>query len=184
MSLFENFGADFSPCRTWRYRLWREWNPALLKACFVLMNPSKADEVNDDPTVARCQRRVAHWTGRSIGGVVVVNVFAWRETDSKKLPGIIAAGNDIVGPGNDAAILSAAKEADIVVCGWGIPGNLNGRGRAVEKMLRDAGITLHHLRLNSDGSPQHPLYIGYAVQPQEWPAQTGNVTPMPANKEG
>lgn len=168
-----NTGAKFSPCRTWRYRLWRVWDSSLPLACFVLMNPSKADEVNDDPTVLRCQRRVAKWSNIKIGGVLVVNVFAWRETDSTKLPGLIAAGTDIVGPDNDAAIVAAAQEAAIVVCGWGNPGNLIGRGAAVEKSLRDAGITLHHLQLNFNGTPSHPLYIGYDAAPQIWEKQHG-----------
>jgi len=170
MNLFGQTGALFSPCRTWRYRLWRVWNESLPLACFVLMNPSKADEVNDDPTVLRCQRRLifADWASNKFGGVIVVNVFAWRETDSTKLPGLIEAGTDIIGPENDAAIVSAAREAAIVVCGWGIPGNLAGRGHSVEQMLRGAGIPLHYLKLNSDGTPGHPLYIGYDVRPQFW----------------
>lgn len=170
MSLFGQTGAIFSPCRTWRYRLWRIWDKTLPLACFVLMNPSTADEIEDDATVLRCQKRVAQWKHIKLGGVIVVNVFAWRETDSEKLPGLIAAGTDIVGQENDAAILAAARESAIVVCGWGNPGNLSGRGRAVEQMLRDAGVQLHYLQLNADGTPQHPLYIGYAVPPNPWNA--------------
>lgn len=168
MNLFGTIGAQFSPCRTWRYRLWRVWDESLPLACFVLMNPSKADEINDDPTVLRCQRRVARWKHIKIGGVLVVNVFAWRETDSTKLPGLIAAGTDIVGPDNDAAIVAAASESAIVVCGWGNPGNLNGRGQSVEQLLRGAGIDLHYLQLNNDGTPGHPIYLGYDLMPQIW----------------
>lgn len=173
MNLFGTIGAQFSPCRTWRYRLWRVWDESLPLACFVLMNPSKADEINDDPTVLRCQRRVVKWSNIRIGGVLVVNVFAWRETDSTKLPGLIAAGTDIVGPENDSTIVAAAQQASIVVCGWGNPGNLNGRGAAVEQLLRSAGIPLHHLQLNFNGTPAHPLYIGYDAMPQLWEKQHG-----------
>ena len=35
-------------------------------------------------------------------------------------------------------------------------------------MLRDAGAALFHLGLSQAGHPKHPLYIGYAVQPQPW----------------
>src|SRR5258708_6393268 len=93
-------GADFSECRRWRYRLWRTWNPMLARAVFVLMNPSTADEIDDDATVTRCVERMKKWEenglvphliirdgGRRgqpnalmIGGVEVVNVFAWRQT--------------------------------------------------------------------------------------------------------
>lgn len=173
MNLFGTIGAQFSPCRTWRYRLWRVWDESLPLACFVLMNPSKADEINDDPTVLRCQRRVARWKNIKIGGLLVVNVFAWRETDSTKLPGLIADGTDIVGPENDYAIVAAAQQASIVVCGWGNPGNLNGRGQSVEQLLRGAGIDLHYLQLNNDGTPCHPLYLGYDLMPQLWEKNNG-----------
>lgn len=111
---------------------------------------------------------MAKWPHLKIGGVLVVNVFAWRETDSTKLPGLIADGTDIIGPDNDAAIVAAAQEAAIVVCGWGNPGNLTGRGRTVEQLLRGAGIVLHYLQLNFNGTPSHPLYIGYDSMPQIW----------------
>jgi hypothetical protein len=157
-----NTGAVFSDCRRYRYRLWRIWDASLSPACFILMNPSTADEIANDPTVERCQRRAAML---GYGGLIVVNVFAWRETDSRKLPKLVAAGTDITGPDNDAAILSAARESKLVVCGWGKPGELNGRGRSVVRLLNDAGITPHALAVNADGSPKHPLYIGYSIKP-------------------
>ncbi len=33
-------GAQLSPCRTWRYSLWRIWNPSLPVLAFVGLNPS------------------------------------------------------------------------------------------------------------------------------------------------
>jgi hypothetical protein len=140
-----------------------------------MMNPSTATEVDDDPTVLRCQRRVRKWAeiGANVpifgefGGVEVCNVFGWRETDSRKLPGLIASGIDIIGPDNDAAIAQAASEALMVVCGWGNPGNLMARGSQVLYMLRKAGIQPYALKINQDGTPQHPLYIGYDAVPVE-----------------
>ncbi len=160
--------ATFSPCRRYRYRLWRVWDPDAPRALFVMMNPSTADEVKNDPTVERCQRRAIAWnaSGRHvIGGVEVVNVFAWRETDSKLLPKLIAQGVDIVGPENDRHIVEAARTAAIVVCAWGNPGNLLGRGSAVLELLRKAGVQPHALVRNADGTPGHPLYVGYDVMP-------------------
>jgi hypothetical protein len=163
-------GAIFSDCRRYRYRLWRRWAPGDT-ALFLLMNPSTADEVKNDATVERCVRRATRWNiaGMGIGCVEVCNVFAWRETDSRKLLPLIAQGVDIIGPENDAAISMAAKGAKLVICGWGMPGNLMGRGAAVLKMLRATGIEPHALGLNSDGTPKHPLYIGYSVDPVKVP---------------
>lgn len=163
-------GAVFSPCRRWRYHLHRRWadGPA---AVFLGMNPSTADEKINDATIERFYRRIRAWEREGLfermgfyrpAAVEVVNVFAWRETDSRLLPGLIAAGTDIVGPENDGAIVSACAQASVVVCGWGLPGHrLLNRGPAVLQLLWRAGVTPYCLGINADGSPQHPLYIGY-----------------------
>lgn len=65
--------ALFSPCRKYRYRLYRKWGPRPL-ANFVLLNPSVADEFQNDPTVERLQARALNW---GYGGLVVTNIFAW-----------------------------------------------------------------------------------------------------------
>lgn len=171
MTMFPDItGAKFSECRQYRYRLWRVWDATLPRALFVMMNPSTADEVSDDPTVMRQQRRVRGWPINGIdmpvcGGVEVVNIFAWRETYSTNLPGLVHQGVDIIGPDNDSAIVEAVKSSAVVICGWGMPGSLLGRGKTVLKLIKDVGGKPYCLRLNDDGSPQHPLYIGYKVKP-------------------
>lgn len=160
-------GATFSPCRQYRLRIWRRWS-AEPHALFVLMNCSKADEIKNDPTVTRCYRRAMAWARSGflrVGAVEVVNAFSWIETDSRVLPQRIKEGIDIIGPGNDQAILDAAKGPAIVVCGWGNPGNLLGRGAAVLALLRGAGVVPYALAVNADGTPTHPLYLGYDLMP-------------------
>ena len=157
-------GAVFSPCRKWRYSLWRQWDSGPV-ACFLMMNPSTATEVDDDPTVHRQQVRVAKM---GFGKLFVVNVFAWRETDSRKLPRLVKAGVDIIGPCNDQAIIECARASEIVVCAWGTPGHrLLDRGPQVLRMLRDHGITPSALKINADGSLAHPLYLPYGIAPKE-----------------
>lgn len=160
-SLFEDTGATFSPCRRYRYRLWRIWDESARKAVFVMLNPSTADEVENDPTVERCERRAREM---GFGGLVVVNLFALRSTDPEALYG----HPDPVGPDNDIVIIRAAQAAGIVICAWGGHGKLNGRDEHVKQMLRRIGAPLHYLKLNKDGSPGHPLYIGYDVKPKGW----------------
>ncbi|WP_293000044.1 DUF1643 domain-containing protein [Nevskia sp.] len=158
--------AAFSLCGAYRYWLARRWADGPM-AVLLAMNPSTADERDNDPTIERFYRRVMQWNaaGANFGAVGVVNVFAIRETDSKKLPAMIKAGVDIVGPANDDMIFSRCLDAGIVLCGWGRPGNLLNRGRQVRDMLVKGGIALHALRINADGSPEHPLYVGYDVAP-------------------
>lgn len=160
-------GAVFSDCERFRYRLWREWDPSKPRAVFVMMNPSTATELQNDPTIERCQRRVAGWP--LCGGIEVVNIFAWRETDSRKLVARVLAGEDCIGPENDRQIMVAAENSHMVIAAWGKPGALKGRGHAVAAMLVAAGHRPFALKLNADGSPQHPLYIGYDVQPEPMP---------------
>ncbi len=158
--LFEQRGATFSPCGRYRTRLWRIWGDQP-PAVFCMLNPSTADETSNDPTVERCERR-ARATG--FGGLQVVNLFALRSTDPRALYSEI----DPIGPGNDEAILDACAGAGIVVCAWGAHGKFRARGNWVRDLLYDAGARPHVLALNRDGTPKHPLYVGYNVQPTPW----------------
>lgn len=155
--------AIYSPCEKYRYSLTRIWEEAGQRAVFIMLNPSTATEVQNDPTVERCERR-ARTLG--FGGFRVLNIFAWRDTD----PRLMRKAADPVGPANDAAILDGVAWADQVICAWGTHGAHLGRGLEVETLLRQTRAPLFHLGLSKDGHPKHPLYIGYAVQPVLWPA--------------
>lgn len=163
MTLFDDSGAYFSPCRTYRYLLCRRWADTPV-AVFVMLNPSTADETTNDPTVERCERRAR---AAGFGGLTVVNIFALRSTD----PGALYAHDDPIGPENDCHIRSACRDAGLVVCAWGTHGALTSRGENVRKMLTADGVALHHLGLNKGGTPKHPLYVGYGVKPQRWEAR-------------
>lgn len=158
--------ATYSPCLAYRYTLTRVWDPAGPRVLFVMLNPSTATEVQNDPTVERCERRAR---ALGFGAFRVCNIFAFRATD----PRIMRAQPDPVGPGNDAAIADSAEWAGTVVCAWGTHGAHLGRGAAVEAMLRAAGHRLFHLGLSRQGHPKHPLYIGYTQQPQPWDPAPG-----------
>lgn len=153
--------AVYSDCERYRYSLTRVWDPAGSKALFVMLNPSTATEVQNDPTVERCERR-ARTLG--FGAFRVTNIFAWRDTDPRKM----RAAQDPVGPENDRAILEGADWADQIVAAWGTHGAHLDRGPNVEQLLRETGLPLFHLGLTKDGHPKHPLYIGYSQQPAPW----------------
>lgn len=153
--------AVYSPCERYRYLLTRTWDAAGERALFIMLNPSTATEVQNDPTVERCERRAR---ALGFGAFRVCNIFAWRDTD----PRAMRAAADPVGPQNDAAILESTGWADRIVCAWGSHGAHLDRGRRVEAMLRATGLQLYHLGLTKDGQPKHPLYIGYDRQPELW----------------
>jgi hypothetical protein len=153
--------AVYSGCERYRYLLTRTWDPQGQKALFVMLNPSTATEVQNDPTVERCERRARRL---GFGAFRVCNIFAWRETD----PMLMRAAGDPVGPENDRAIRESCLWADAIVCAWGTHGAHLGRGNSVERLMRATGRPLHHLGLTKDGHPRHPLYLGYGVAPTPW----------------
>lgn len=152
--------AVYSPCESYRYLLTRIWAPGP-RALFVMLNPSTATEVQNDPTVERCERRAR---ALGFGAFRVTNIFAFRATDPK----VMRAVADPVGPGNDAAIAESAGWADQVICAWGNHGLHLDRGLAVEKVLRKSGAPLFTLGLTGQDQPRHPLYVSYDQHPQPW----------------
>ena len=160
MALIRNSsGAVFSPCRRWRYLLWRRWDEDRPAANFLMLNPSTADEVKLDPSCTRARRYAERW---GYGALIVTNLFGWRATD----PDQMKAVRDPVGRGNDRAIVAAAREAAIVVCAWGNHGAHLARSMHVRKLL--VGTKLHVLRMNASGEPAHPLYLPGGLEPARW----------------
>jgi hypothetical protein len=151
-------GARFSPCGTYRYELWRTWDAGQPPLCWLMLNPSTADAVDNDPTVERCERRARAW---GHGGIIVVNLFAIRATD----PRVMLKAADPVGPENDAAILTAAGRSGMVIAAWGSHGGHRGRSGQVRKLFGDIGLPLYCLKVGKTGEPQHPLYLSYDLTP-------------------
>lgn len=153
--------AIYSACERYRYALTREWSASGGRVAFVMLNPSTATEVQNDPTVERCERRAR---ALGYGAFRVCNIFAWRDTD----PRAMKAAADPVGPANDAAIAEACAWADLTICAWGTHGAHLNRGAEVAALIRRSGAPMAHLGLSKDGHPKHPLYIAYSEQPTPW----------------
>ena len=158
-------GAVFSDCERYRYRLWRVWDFSKPRLCFVMLNPSTATHEVLDPTVSRCKKR-AEMLG--YGGMEVVNLFALRSTDPK----VLYETDNPTGTFNNHAIRDAANECAMVICGWGKHGSIDRRGiRVLNLLLNFFHEKTHYLKINSDGSPAHPLYLPYSLKPQLWGEQ-------------
>lgn len=163
MDLFkenETRAAIFSPCRKYRYRLAQIWDESIDPLYWLMLNPSTADEVKNDPTVERCERRARMW---GYGGSVVLNIFAYRATD----PADMRACADPVGPDNDKWIkeLAAMSNEATVIGGWGEHGKHQERGQAIRDIFKAEGGCLQALKINASGHPAHPLYIAYDKTP-------------------
>lgn len=153
--------AVYSDCECYRYSLTRIWAPEGRRVMFVMLNPSTATEVVNDPTIERCERRARHL---GFGAFRVTNIFAFRATDPRDL----RRAAEPVGPQNDQAIVKGARWADEIIAAWGVHGAHKGRGVATAQMLVAQGTPLFHLGLSKHGHPKHPLYLPYAKTPEPW----------------
>lgn len=150
--------ATFSPCRHYRYTLHRVWSEASPLLAVIGLNPSTADETQDDPTVRRCINFARDW---GHGGLVMLNAFGYRATDPRDMK----ACEEPIGEGNNAAILEQAKAAGLVLAAWGVHGTHLDRERQVVEMLTAAGVAIHCLGTTKGGNPKHPLYLAKSTKP-------------------
>ena len=146
--------AAFSPCRRYRYALWRTWNQSKPSVLFIGLNPSTADEANDDPTLRRCINYAKAW---GYGGVCIANLFAYRATK----PNDLLARKRVLGKDNNLWLIKLASEAGLVIAAWGNHGRYQHRASQVKSMIRP----LHYLKLTKQGQPSHPLYLKAELTP-------------------
>lgn len=144
----------FSPDRAYRYTLNRVWNQDLTTCMFIGLNPSTADENQNDPTVTRCINYAREW---GYGSLVMTNIFGFRATDPKDMK----ADDDPVGPDNDYWLRKTAERSGIVIAAWGTHGAYLDRGNEVVALIPD----LHCLKVTKDGFPSHPLYLKKNLNP-------------------
>jgi len=151
-----NKAAVFSPFREYRYTLWRQWRQSILddiKCCmFICLNPSTADETNDDPTMRRCMGFAKKW---GMDAMIVTNIFAFRSTDPKKM----LAHPDPVGPDNDYHIIASAIGAQFVIAAWGNHGLHRRRYAQVLDILNSFDCPVYCLGVTGKAQPKHPLYL-------------------------
>ncbi len=97
--------AKLSNCRNYRFALWRTWDESKPFAMIIGLNPSTADEVENDPTITRCINFAKSW---GYGGVCMANLFAYRATE----PSVMKSQNDPVGADNDVWLANLAKKTN------------------------------------------------------------------------
>ena len=155
--------AEISPCGQYRYLLTRSRMFGAGACTFIMLNPSTADGLVDDPTIRRCLGFIEDWGYRQLR---VVNLFSWRAT----YPRDMLKQMDPVGPNGNRWIMDACSDANLIVCAWGANSAraVRARGDYVRSMLVSAGVKLHHLGLSTDGFPRHPLFLERSTKPEEW----------------
>ncbi|GGD67506.1 DUF1643 domain-containing protein [Croceicoccus mobilis] len=156
-------GAVFSRCGRYRYLLWRDAGPGCELLGIAMLNPSKADHLHNDPTIARCHSRALE-EGASL---LVWNLFALRETDPLKLK----KRRGPVGGRNDEATRLALEIAPRTIAAWGVHGAHRGRADQVARLAQESGYALMCLGVTKEGHPRHPLYLKKGTPMQGWPLQ-------------
>ena len=173
-SLFSEIkGAEFSPCRTWRYALWRIWDDRLPAMAFCGLNPSTADETVNDRTINRCIGFARDW---GYGSLYMLNLFAIRSTD----PDFMLYRPDPIGPDNDDALRRYRRKVDLLVAAWGNHKMVKRHDRA--KQVLAILEPVHCLEVLKDGFPKHPLYVpasrrAYSYYPEVDPCAPSAITP-------
>jgi hypothetical protein len=140
--------AIFSKDRKYRYTLYREWRSDLPVLMLIGLNPSTADEIQNDPTIRRCIDFAKSW---GFGRIIMTNLFAIRGTDPKILKEVV----DPIGMENDSYLVEMAQKTQLVIGAWGTLGTFMKRSAAVKALIPNIkclGVTQNH-------QPKHPLYL-------------------------
>lgn len=152
--------AELSDDGRYRYVLGRRWKGGNGVVTFVMLNPSKADHIIDDPTITRCIGFARRWGHE---GLDVVNLYSLRATQ----PAELGRAYDPVGPLTDQHLLHASEHSEKIICAWGASPFAVRRQPAVLKLL--AARQLHCLDISKAGYPKHPLYLKGDLIPRSFP---------------
>ena len=135
---------------------------------FVMLNPSKADENKDDPSVERCIE-----FSQGYRTLVVGNLYAWYATDpTELLDAPLQTGP--IGLHNDAYLYCLATHCSVVVAAWGDDASKKRADHVLQllwKAMESAGRTpvIYHLgKLTKAGNPRHPGRQKKNAKLQKW----------------
>lgn len=152
--------AYLSKDRLFRYWLLRVWNEALPIYAVIGTNPSKADERKNDPTI---RKEIGFGERLSFGGVLALNVGAFRATDPKEWK----VARDPFGPENTIEHLRAYLvnfAPTLVVAAWGKSCMSSMQGAFRANLIKREILGMKSWGKNADGSPRHPLMLSYSTQ--------------------
>jgi hypothetical protein len=151
--------AILSKCRKYRYQLHRNVDMFNVKTiAYFGINPSTADEYEDDRTVKK-------WMGFAVRNecrdFFVANIYAYRATDVNRL----SETDDPVGLDNDHHIVNIIEKSDVLIPCWGsrhkLPCSLQPRLDTILKKLLDSSKPVMCFGLTQSGDPKHPLMLPY-----------------------
>lgn len=134
-----------------RYDLTRAWG-AGPPICWVMLNPSTADGLQDDPTIWNIMCRSLRW---GFGSLVVVNVYSFRSSSPAEMKKWRRTWDDSRWENRDRAEVHI-KRCEMTIAAWGA----HALNEDVGYLLGMEPPTLHCLGTTIDGAPKHPLARG------------------------
>ena len=136
--------AEFSIDKKERYSLKREWDNSKNKILYIMLNPSLADDKNDDPTI----RRLINFTKKfNSGGFLVGNIFTTITPNPKELDKSKGMSDK-----NFEELIKLINKVDQIVYAW---------GSSIEEpqLLKKLVLSPKCFGKNFNGTPKHPLYL-------------------------
>lgn len=158
--------AIFSECRKYRYRLDRVIKETGSTMAFFGINPSTANEQENDRTI---NKMIGFAARNGAARLIVANVFSLVSTDINGLRMDVPLRGDE----HDEYIQHIINDADILVPCWGCRHKLASRFRSsldeyMTLLLKSQKPVYCLGRTKTTGDPLHPLMLGYNTKMIEW----------------
>lgn len=156
--------AVLSADQNYRYCLLRRWDTNVQSddtILWVMLNPSTADAMEDDATIAKITKFSKTW---GYSALTVVNLFAWRSRD----PTDLTRADDPVGPDNAKWIENWMTVSNMTIAAWGasFPTSMKVHVAKQALWLKDQGA--YTMGLTKNGHPRHPLYLPDSTMNRRW----------------
>lgn len=149
--------AYLSDDRVYRYWLLRVWDDSLPVNCTCGVNPSTADERENDPTI---RKDIGFSERQGFGGLLKLNAAAYRSTDPRKLRKVWNPIGDENSPQHLRRYFEQFKATQFIAC-WGRNGSyFSGQCAAILREFPEAMC----FGKNPDGTPRHTLMLPYSTQ--------------------
>lgn len=147
-----------------RLELSRSWIGTGGTVNWIMLNPSTADDVFDDPTIRKCIGFSKRW---GFSRLSVTNLFSFRATDPRDMKECARCDWVRAVGLADGALIQHASTADLVVAAWGIHGNFHGRADDVlNRVLPET--QLFCIGKTKAGFPIHPVMAAYTSAPERF----------------
>jgi len=147
--------AILSEDRVYRWMLEREWDDNKPSIAYIMLNPSTADENEDDRTIKKLIKFTRVW---GYGGLKVCNIYAYRATDPTELKSV----TDPTGSENEKHVRELVASCDKIVFAWG-------NDASEPEWLKPLVPNPYCLKINKTGKPAHPLYQPDTTILREYP---------------